>query len=200
MDCNKMGTLLYRLRKEKGMTQKQIADMMNISDKTISKWERGLGCPDVSLLSELSRIYEVNIEKILSGNLAPNNNDTGNLKRIKFYACPCCGNIIYNTGDADISCCGRKLAPHVAKPADAMHNAVVEDVEGEYYITFHHEMSKTHFLSFVAYVTSDKILLVKLYPEQTASVHLPKMNGGRLQQKFGASLYYYCSRHGLWVL
>ncbi|MGW8113996.1 helix-turn-helix domain-containing protein [Caproicibacterium sp. NSD3] len=42
---------------------------MNLSDKTISKWERGLGCPDVSLIGELSNLFEVNIEKILNGNL-----------------------------------------------------------------------------------------------------------------------------------
>ena len=50
MDCKKIGSLIYELRKDKNMTQKQIADLMNISDKTISKWERGLGCPDISLL------------------------------------------------------------------------------------------------------------------------------------------------------
>jgi DNA-binding XRE family transcriptional regulator/desulfoferrodoxin (superoxide reductase-like protein) len=200
MDCNKVGTLLFQLRKEKGMTQKQIADMMNISDKTISKWERGLGCPDVSLLGELSNILEVNIEKILSGNLESNNVQTGNLKRIKFYVCPNCGNVINNTGDADVSCCGRKLSPLVAKTADDLHAATVEDTEGEYYITFNHEMSKTHFISFVAYVTSDRVLLVKLYPEQSAAVWLPKMSGGTLQQRNNANLYYYCNQHGLWVI
>lgn len=199
MDCNKVGALLYTLRKEKGMTQKQIADLMNISDKTISKWERGLGCPDVSLLGELSNIFEVNVEKILEGELDPNNVETGNLKRIKFYVCPTCGNVIYNTGDANISCCGRKLSSLIAKPADEAHDAIVEDSEGEYYITFTHEMSKTHFLSFVAYVTSDRVLFIKLYPEQTASVRMPKMNGGRLQQRHSGKLYY-CSQHGLWVL
>lgn len=48
MDCTKVGILLKALRNEKEMTQKQVADRMHISDKTISKWERGLGCPDVS--------------------------------------------------------------------------------------------------------------------------------------------------------
>lgn len=200
MDCNKVGTLLYRLRKEKGMTQKQIAEQLNISDKTISKWERGLGCPDVSLLGELSNVYEINIEKLLAGDLQPNNIEMGNLKRLKFYVCSNCGSIINNTGDAEISCCGRKLSPLVTKKPDELHLATVEDSEGEYYISFDHEMSKTHFISFVAYATSDKVMLVKLYPEQTASVRLPKMNGGRLNQKYGGNLYYYCSKHGLWVI
>ncbi|WP_041669254.1 helix-turn-helix domain-containing protein [Acetobacterium woodii] len=199
MDCSRVGTLLKALRKEKGMTQKQIADQMHISDKTISKWERGLGCPDVSLLGELSQLYEVNIEKILLGNLESNDLETGNLKRIKFYVCPDCGNVISSLGDADISCCGRKLTPLVAKPADEKHIATVVDDEGEYYITFDHEMNKTHFLSFVAYVTSDRSLFIKLYPEQYAAVHLPKNGGGNLIKKNSSRLYYYCSQHGLWI-
>lgn len=69
MDCKKVGKLIYELRKEKNMTQKQVAELMNISDKTISKWERGLGCPDVSLLLGLSNIFGVSIEGILSGEI-----------------------------------------------------------------------------------------------------------------------------------
>lgn len=200
LDYNKVGKLIYQLRKEQGMTQKQLAERMNISDKAISKWERGLGCPDVSLLNDLADIFHINVEKLLEGELEPNSVDTGNFKRIKFYACPACKNIINNSGNADISCCGRRLSPMIAKPADQMHMADIEDAGGEYYITFSHEMSKSHYISFVAYVTTDRVLLVKLYPEQTASVRLPKISGGRLGNKNGAKIYYYCSRHGLWVL
>lgn len=199
MDCNKVGALLLRLRKEKGMTQKQIADLMNISDKTISKWERGLGCPDVSLLNELSNIFEINVEKILSGEMETKDMNAGNLKRIKFYVCPDCGNVLNSTGEADISCCGRKLSPLQAQSVAEGHMVLVEEIDGEYYVTFEHEMSKTHYISFVAYVTSDKILFVKLYPEQTAAVRLPKMPGGRLLPKGSGTLYYYCSQHGLWI-
>ena len=71
MDCGKIGKLILRLRKEKNMTQKMLADAMNLSDRTISKWERGVGCPDISLLSKLSDIFGVNIEKILAGDLSP---------------------------------------------------------------------------------------------------------------------------------
>lgn len=200
LDCSKTGALLYRLRKEKGMTQKQAADRLNISDKTISKWERGLGCPDISLLGELSDLFGVNIEKILNGDLEPNELESGNLKRLKFYVCPVCGNVISNTGNAEISCCGRKLSPLAAKPADEKHTAAIEDTDGEYYITFHHEMSKAHYISFVAYVTNEKLLLVKLYPEQAASVRLPKMDSNKLLHRYNKRLYYYCSRHGLYVL
>jgi len=200
LDNKKVGALLYRLRKEKQMTQKQIADRMNISDKTISKWERGLGCPDISLLGELSNIFDVNIERLLAGDLEPNSMDSGNMKRIKFYVCPNCGSVITGMGNAVISCCGRKLLPLVPQLADDKHMAKVDDLEGEYYITFTHEMNKAHYISFIAYVTSDCILLTKLYPEQTAAVRFPKINGGGLKQKYGDNLYFYCNKHGLWVL
>lgn len=200
MDCSKIGALLYRLRKEKGMTQKQVAEHMNISDKTISKWERGLGCPDVNLLGELSDLFEINIEKILDGNLESNDIEQGNLKRIKFYVCPICGNVINNTGNAEVSCCGRKLSPLTAKPVDEIHTVTIEDTDGEYYITFNHEMTKSHFISFVAYVTNDKLLLVRLYPEQAASVSLPKMSSVKLLNKYNRKLYFYCSKHGLYLL
>ena len=66
MDYTKIGNLIYKLRKEKNMTQKQLADAMNLSDRTISKWERGLGCPDISLLIQLSELLNVNIKKPLT--------------------------------------------------------------------------------------------------------------------------------------
>ncbi len=69
MDCSKVGVLILSLHKEKNMTQKDVDDRMNISDKTISKWERGMGCPDVTLLGDLSGIFGVNIERILMGDL-----------------------------------------------------------------------------------------------------------------------------------
>lgn len=191
MDCKKVGILIHGLRKEKKLTQKQLADAMNISDKTISKWERGLGCPDVSLLHELSDVLNVNIEKILLGDLDPNNADGGNMKKIKFYVCPTCGNIIFSTGEAELSCCGRKLIPLIAKPSDKDHHLQVETIEDDYYITFLHEMSKEHYINFIAYVACDRIFMVRLYPEQSGEVRFPKLYGGKL--------YFGCNQHGLWV-
>ena len=191
MDCNKVGKLILGIRKEKGLTQKQLADAMNISDKTISKWERGLGCPDVSLLHELSEVLKINIEQLLLGDLNPNMTDGGNMKRIQFYTCPTCGNVITSTGEADLSCCGRKLAAMVAQPSDEDHHINIETIEDDYYITFTHEMTKSHYINFLAYVTSDRVLFIKLYPEQSGEVRFPKMYGGKF--------YFSCSQHGLWV-
>lgn len=193
MDCEKVGSLIFNLRKEKNMTQKQVADLLNISDKTVSKWERGLGCPDVSILTELSKIFDINIEKILLGDLTPNDIDGGNMKRIKFYVCPSCNNIITTTGEGEISCCSRKLKPEVSKTIDNDHKITVEEIENDYYITINHEMSKEHYISFVAYVTYDRVLLIKLYPEQSPTVRFPKLCGKLERGKF----YIYCNKHGL---
>ncbi len=191
MDCEKVGKLILDLRKEKKLTQKQLADAMHISDKTISKWERGLGCPDISLLQQLSNVFSINMETLLLGDFEPNIADGGNMKKIKFYFCPTCGNVITATGEAEISCCGRKLAQLEAKPIDKLHFLNIEIMDEEYYLTFSHEMRKEHHLNFVAYVTCDRIHFVKLYPEQSGEVRFPRMRGGKF--------YFGCSQHGLWV-
>lgn len=175
MDCNKVGLLILELRKEKNMTQKEIADAMNISDKTISKWERGLGCPDVSLLSELSHILGVNIEKILQGDLDPNHTDGGNMKRVKYYMCPTCGNVLTSTAKAD-----------------EHHIITAADIDDESYITLDHPMTREHYLTFAAYVTCDRLQLIKLYPEQNAELRIPKIRSGKF--------YICCSNHGLFAL
>ncbi len=189
MDCRRVGKLILNLRKEKGMTQKELADLMNISDRTISKWERGLGCPDTSLLQELSQLLEVNIEKILQGNLEPNHADGGNMKKIKFYACRTCGSILYGTGESEISCCGRKLSPLPVQKTDKAHIIAVNEVEQDFHIMIQHEMTKQHFISFVAYVSWDSVFFQKLYPEQTPELRIPKRQKGQF--------YFYCNQHGL---
>ena len=189
MDCSKVGKLILTLRKEKNMTQKDIALAMNISDKTISKWERGLGCPDISLLKGLSDILGVNIEKILLGDLDPSKIDGGNMKRVKFYICSNCNNVITATGNAEVSCCGRKLEALVLNKEDENHKLKIEEIENDYYITIDHDMTKSHYISFLAYVQFDRVLVVKMYPEQDPQVRIPQMRKGKL--------YFYCTEHGL---
>lgn len=67
MDYQKTGNLIASLRKEKNLTQKQLADQLGITDRAVSKWERGLGSPDISLLDDLSRILDISILEILKG-------------------------------------------------------------------------------------------------------------------------------------
>ena len=81
MNFEKTGELIRTLRKEKGLTQKQLADALHLSDRTVSKWERGLGFPDVSLLPELSARLDVNLEKMLLGDLNAREADGGKYEK-----------------------------------------------------------------------------------------------------------------------
>ena len=178
MDLEKTGELLSRLRKERGMTQKQVAGRLQICDRTVSKWERGAGLPDVSLLKDISALYGVDMEKILEGNLEEKGVEVGNMKRMKFIRCAHCGNIFWSTGGGEISCCGRKLIPLVAQDMDAAHDAKIEEIDNEYYVTFDHEMTKEHYITFAALVSWDRATVVRLYPEQSGEVRLPRQRRG----------------------
>lgn len=189
MDLEKTGELLSRLRKERGMTQKQVAGRLQISDRTVSKWERGAGLPDVSLLKDISALYGVDMEKILEGNLEEKGVEVGNMKRMKFIRCAHCGNIFWSTGGGEISCCGRKLIPLIAQDMDAAHDAKIEEIDNEYYVTFTHEMTKAHYITFAALVSWDRATVVRLYPEQSGEVRLPRQRRGEL--------YLCCNKEGL---
>ena len=67
MDMNKVGNQILILRKQKGLTQSELGERLNISAQAISKWENDLSCPDISLLPELSRIFGVSIDEIVQG-------------------------------------------------------------------------------------------------------------------------------------
>ena len=125
----------------------------------------------------------------MNGEHIINRNLSANMLRCKFYVCPICGNVMHSTGDVLISCCGVTLPALEAEEADDDHSVTIEQVEDEHFVTIHHPMTKQHFISFVAFVTSDRIQLVKLYPEGNAET--------RLQLRGMGSLYYYCNRHGL---
>lgn len=189
MDTTKIGELICTLRKEKGLTQVQLAERLNVSDKAVSKWERGLGCPDVSLLARLSQVFAVDLEKLLAGELDPNSQAAGNLKNLHFYVCPTCGNLVTALVDTPVSCCGKKLTALTAQKAGPEEKLSVEIIENDYFISSDHEMSKDHYISFVAFLTEDTVLLRKQYPEWNLQTRLPVFAHGRL--------LWYCTRHGL---
>lgn len=191
MDLSKSGKLIRNLRKSKGMTQKDVADILRVEPKTVSKWETGRGFPDVSYISGLADIFGVSEKILLSGNLIKNTEEVGNMKKIKFYVCPHCGSIVWGTGKYEIVCCGNKLDFLKAEDLQAEHNVKISEIENDFYIEFNHEMSKEHFMVFAAYVTADRVLVMRLYPEQDSAVRFPKMYGG--------ILYYYCNKHGLFA-
>ena len=67
MDTEKMGALIAKMRKEKGLTQKELALQLHVTDRAVSKWERGICCPDISLLEDLANILGVSISSLLNG-------------------------------------------------------------------------------------------------------------------------------------
>lgn len=187
-----MGALLARLRQEQGLTQRQVAEQLSVSPQAVSKWERGNGCPDTGLLPGLAALYGVSVERLLAGELRQEEKDGGNMKRLKFYMCPDCGNVLTATGGGELHCCGRRLTALTPCPADPDHAVTVQEIEEDWYITFDHPMEKDHFLRFAACVTADRCLLARLYPEQGGEVSIPRPRGG-------GTLYLCCTRHGLFT-
>lgn len=62
----KMGDLIAALRKERGMTQKELAAHMNVTDKAVSKWERNLSCPDVNTIPRLAEVLGISVEELMT--------------------------------------------------------------------------------------------------------------------------------------
>ncbi len=189
MDNYITGATVKRLREAKGITQSQLADRIGVSSKAVSKWETAKGLPDVTLIEPLAKALGVSVMELMSGNTVINKNISSNILRSKFYVCPVCGNILRASGDAVISCCGITLPPLEAEETDASHEIKIERVEDEHFITVSHEMTKNHFISFIAYLTSDRVQFVKFYPEGNAET--------RFQLRGRGYIYIYCNKHGL---
>lgn len=189
MNAYVTGSTVKRLREARKLTQAELARRLDVSDKTISKWETARGLPDISLLAPLAAALGVSVTELLSGDTVVNRNQSANLLRGKFYVCPICGNVLHATGEAVVSCCGVSLPALEAEEADEDHPLTMEPVEDETFVTVRHPMTKTHFISFLAYVTSDKLQLVKLYPEGNAEC--------RFRFRGAGVLYLFCNRHGL---
>lgn len=182
------GETIKNLREKKKLTQKELASIICVSDKTISKWETGRGLPDISILTDLASALNVSVAELLTGDCAVNSNRSSNMKKTVFYVCPVCGNIIQSVGTGAFSCCGIRLPELEPEAAEGEHDIAVELSDGAYFITMDHPMTKSHYISFLCYVTADRAELVKLYPEQNAAV--------RFQKRGHGYLYAYCNRHG----
>ena len=180
MDQEKVGGIIKTLRKDRGMTQLELALCLNVTDRAVSKWERGLGCPDISLLTRLSEIFSVDIGSIIDGDMDENEKRSGNMKKTKFYVCPICGNIITASENTNVSCCGRKLEG-LEEKKNVDEEIKIERVDGtELYISSSHPMTKDDYISFFSYVTSDSLLLKKLYPEWGVDIRFPWLGHGKI--------------------
>ena len=183
------GTAIRELREHQNMTQLQLAEILGVSDKTVSKWETGKGYPDITLLEPIADAFKVSVPELISGHRIKNANVSANMMRSLFYICPVCGNVIHSMGEAVIHCHGISLLPAETEMTDEQHMILIEKIEDEYYVRIDHEMTKKHYISFIAAVSSDRCQMVKLYPEGNAEARF-KISGVR-------KIYFYCNRDGL---
>lgn len=185
------GQTIKKLREKNKLTQSELAHKLSVSDKAISKWETGKGYPDITLIENIAKVFNVSITELFSGDTIENKNISSNVEKMKFYVCPICGNVITSMGETMLSCHGINLKPLEAEECDEKHTVEVSRVEDEHYVKINHEMNKFHYISFIAAVSSDRLQLVKIYPESSAEARF-KINGVK-------SIYYYCNKDGLYM-
>lgn len=183
------GSTIKALREQQKLTQMQLAEKLCVSDKTISKWETGKGLPDISLIEPIAKVLKISIPELLAGKKIINANRCANMAKSKIYVCPICGNVLHATGSAMISCCGVTLPALEAEKCDENHQIQCEKIEHEYFISLDHPMTKSHYISFIAYCTADRFELVKLYPEGNAEARFFSRGHG--------TVFAYCNHHGL---
>ena len=183
------GTAIRELRLQKQMTQLQLAQLLSVSDKTVSKWETGRGYPDITLLEPIAEAFGVSVTELISGNRISNRNISANMMRSMFCVCPVCGNVIHTMGEAVVQCHGIRLLPAEPEPADEHHRISVEKTEDEYFVRISHEMTKSHYISFAAALSPDRMQLVRLYPEGNAEA--------RFRIRGVQKILFWCNRDGL---
>lgn len=186
------GAAIREMRQQKNMTQLQLAQKLNVSDKTVSKWETGKGYPDITLLEPIAEAFSVSVTELISGNRIRNKNVSANMLRSGFCVCPVCGNVIHTMGEAVIQCHGVQLLPAEPEAADEHHMIFIERAEDDYYVRIDHEMTKQHYISFIAAVSPDRLEVVKLYPEGNAEARFP-MRGVK-------KIVFWCNRDGLFSM
>ena len=183
------GAVIRELREKKQLTQAELAEKLHVSDKAVSKWENGKGYPDISLLESIAAVFDISVAELLSGRTISNMNVSANMMRSKFYVCPVCGNAIHSMGEAVIHCHGVQLTPAQPEETDEAHKIIIEGVEDEYYVRIEHDMTKQHYVSFIAALSMDRIEMIKLYPEGNAE--------GRFKVRGVKRILFYCNRDGL---
>lgn len=186
------GGIIKELREKNNLTQAELAKKLCVSDKTVSKWETGKGYPDITLLETIAGAFGISVSELMTGNTISNMNVSANMMRSKFYVCPVCGNVIQSVGEAVINCHGVQLIPETPEMSDEEHMIFIEKVEDEYFVQIDHEMTKKHFISFVAGISADGIQTIKLYPEGAAECRL-KIRGVK-------RICFYCNKDGLFYI
>lgn len=182
------GEIIKELREKKGYTQNDLAKIISVSEKTISKWENKRGLPDISLLEPLALALGVSLIELFKGKIITNNNKSAKIEKLKFYVCPICGNVNISVGENIHYCCGTEL---ISEDSEIDENIEIRYIENDIYVHVDSPMKKTDYISFFAYITVFKIQFVKLYPEQSPEA--------RFNMEGKGTIYYFNNKNGLFM-
>ena len=183
------GAMIRKLREDKNLTQEELAKMLHVSGKAVSKWETGQGLPDISMLEPIAKALEISVIELFSGENVVNRNRSSNLLRSVCYVCPVCGNGILALGHAVVSCCGITLPPVSLEDEDEEHAISVSYDDGELLAALSHPMEKDHYITCLLAVSDNGCQFIKLYPEGEAMA--------RFRPERVKWIYAYCNRHGM---
>lgn len=119
------GNTIKSLREMRKLTQADLAQIIGVSSKTVSKWETAKGLPDISLLEPLAGALGISVIELMNGPHITNRNVSANMLRYRFCICPVCGNVIHTMGSALVSCCGVTLPELEAETPDLEHSLTI---------------------------------------------------------------------------
>lgn len=118
-------------------------------------------------------MFDINMQSLFCGEALKNKQINGNTKGIGFYICPGCKNIVFQFGKVEITCCGKILNPLIPKNALGLERLKISRVENDIFITAPHEMTRSHYISFTAFVSGDTVLMKKHFPGWTFETRIP---------------------------
>lgn len=179
--------IIYRVRKAKGLTQKELAQLLHTTAKTISNWERKKNCVPAEMVSSIVKELKIDRNFFFSEYISPLSPQTS----IKFFVCPVCGDISWSFSKNLHKCCDRIIYPMQSSSGNCDHYLYYQSSpDGEQItVSAYHPMDDAHHIRFVAYVTDESAFTIVPPKNAPFSTTFPHLNGGKL--------YMLCSKHGL---
>ncbi len=175
-----IGNLIKDLRTQNNMTQLELANFLNVTDKAVSKWERNICLPDILVLNKICKHFKLDISSVLSISEETKFSTGENMKSTKYFICKKCSSITMTTGNTKISCCDNVLDETVAIKTTDENRLIITEIDGQRHITSDHPMTKENYIWFIAFVKGGEMSFFKQYPQWEINLYLPKFGHGRL--------------------
>lgn len=176
MNAKETGRKIFELRKSLKYTQEEFGNSLGVNYRTVSKWERGDGLPDIGVLELISKLYGLDMAYLLSEEKVFNKCASA-VKRLKVFVCEECDNVVVSLNDADIICHGKHM-----KKLKFIESEDIEIIRtnNELFVKLNGNMSKDDYVSFVLFILNDTYLLKKLYPEGGSEIVFPYLGKGNI--------------------